>query len=141
MRPRKVCWRSASRPWPRDKARMSSDAEVRNRAADITKVIGNKLFGPDLRVTDHSGGVWSVVVSADGKRLLTSRDDRTLRLWDTGTGKELHVFEGHSERMSARPVCGNRWHARTAGFQRCRFHARASGATVSRAIGMANRTA
>jgi WD40 repeat protein len=76
------------------KAATSADAEVRLRAEHIL----NKLY-PELRLTGHKGGVWSVWVSADGKRVLTSAADKTLRLWDGHTGKELHVFEGHTDHI------------------------------------------
>jgi WD40 repeat protein len=40
--------------------------------------------------------VWRVCVSADGKRVLTSSADKTLRLWDTRTGQQLRVIEDHT---------------------------------------------
>ena len=40
--------------------------------------------------------MWCVSVSADGKRVLTSSADKTLRLWDADNGKCLRVFEGHT---------------------------------------------
>ena len=77
------------------KALTSDDLEVRRRARRIVAAIEDRLY-PELRLTGHTGGVWSVCVSADGKRLLTSSADRTLRLWDAHTGKQLRVFEGHT---------------------------------------------
>ena len=77
-----------------DKALSSDDAEVRRRAEYIV----NKFY-PELRLTGHTGAVWSVCVSADGKRVLTSGADKTLRLWDGHTGKELRVFEGHTDQI------------------------------------------
>src|SRR5204863_8953154 len=68
------------------KATTSSDPEVRRRAEDIVAAIEDKLYGAELRFTGHTGGTWSVCVSADGKRVLTSGDDKTLRLWDADTG-------------------------------------------------------
>jgi hypothetical protein len=76
------------------KAADSADAEVRRRAEYIV----NKLY-PELRLTGHTGAVWSVCVSADGKRVLTSGADKTLRLWDGHTGKQLRVFEGHTDQV------------------------------------------
>ena len=35
--------------------------------------------------------------SPDGLRALTGGADKTLRLWDVDTGKELRVLEGHAE--------------------------------------------
>src|ERR1700730_14600341 len=37
----------------------------------------------------HSGGVTSVAIAPDGKRVLTGSGDHTARIWDTETGKEL----------------------------------------------------
>src|SRR5205807_10511606 len=77
------------------KARTSSDPEVRCRARDIVAVIEARLY-PELVLTGHTGEVWRVCVSADGKRVLTSSEDKTLRLWDTRTGQQLRVFEDHT---------------------------------------------
>src|SRR5207248_2532486 len=78
------------------KAATSSDPEVRRRAEDIVVVIENKLYGTELLLTGHTGEVWSLSISADGKRVLTGSADTTLRLWDADTGKCLRVFEGHT---------------------------------------------
>lgn len=77
------------------KAAGSSDPEVSRRAEQIVAVLENKLY-PELVLTGHTAEVRRVGVSADGKRLLTSSDDTTLRLWDTRTGKQLRVFEGNT---------------------------------------------
>jgi WD40 repeat protein len=37
-----------------------------------------------------------VALSPDGKQALSGGLDKTLRLWDVETGKELRQFEGHS---------------------------------------------
>jgi WD40 repeat protein len=79
----------------------SDDPEVRRRAADIVAVIEHRLYGQPVCLTGHTNGVWIVSVSADGKRLLTSSGDTTLRLWDTDTGKQLRVFSGHTEGIVA----------------------------------------
>src|SRR5437764_2709011 len=82
-----------------DKALTSDDLEVRCRARSIVALMEKKLSNEQLCFTGHTGGVWSVAVSADGKRVLTSGDDKTLRLWDADAGKELRVFTGHTERI------------------------------------------
>jgi len=84
---------------PLTKATMSSDPEVRRRAEDIVTILEKKLFGEHLRFRGHTGEVWTVCVSGDGKHLLTGGTDRTLRLWDAETGKCLRLFEGHTERI------------------------------------------
>jgi WD40 repeat protein/uncharacterized caspase-like protein len=42
----------------------------------------------------HTGNVFSVAFSPDGKLVLTGSDDHTARLWDVATGKELRQFTG-----------------------------------------------
>ena len=42
-----------------------------------------------LRFVGHEGAVNSACFSADGAHILTASDDRTARLWDSGTGREI----------------------------------------------------
>src|SRR5262249_52077696 len=35
----------------------------------------------------------------DGKTLASSSDDRTVRLWDAASGKEIRQFHGHQDRI------------------------------------------
>ena len=45
----------------------------------------------------HTGLVWSVAFSPDGRLVLTGSADKTARLWEADTGKELRRFEGHTD--------------------------------------------
>jgi len=74
--------------------------EMLRRAEAIIDAIEAKVH-PEHYLVGHTGPVWGVSVSADGKRLLTSSSDRTLRLWDADTGKCLRVFEGHTAKVIA----------------------------------------
>jgi WD40 repeat protein len=38
-----------------------------------------------------------VVDSPDGKRIVTASSDKTARIWDASTGKEIAVLRGHED--------------------------------------------
>src|SRR5262249_6356077 len=78
-------------------AMRSDNAEVRRRATDIFGILDHQLYGQPMCLTGHESGIWMVCISADGKRLLTCSNDRTLRVWDVDTAKCLHVLTGHTE--------------------------------------------
>jgi WD40 repeat protein len=44
----------------------------------------------------HSKDVRSVTISPDGKTLVTGSYDRTIKLWNRSTGKEIRTLRGHS---------------------------------------------
>jgi WD40 repeat protein len=44
----------------------------------------------------HGDAVLGAVFSRNGQRVLTASGDRTARLWDTDSGKQLANFEGHT---------------------------------------------
>ena len=44
----------------------------------------------------HASGFKSVAFSHDGRTALTGSSDKTARLWDVATGKQLRSFEGHA---------------------------------------------
>jgi len=47
----------------------------------------------------HTGSVFCVAYSKDGRRLATAGADRTVRLWDAAGGTALHVFRGHLDEV------------------------------------------
>ena len=50
---------------------------------------------------DTPGIIVSVAFSPDGKQVLTGSDDKTARLWDAKSGKEIRVFQGHIQGISS----------------------------------------
>jgi WD40 repeat protein len=47
----------------------------------------------------HSDWIRSLAFSPDGKTLLSSSNDKTVRLWDLETGQLLYLLTGHRERV------------------------------------------
>jgi WD40 repeat protein len=50
-----------------------------------------------LTLSGHAGGVWSAAYNSDGSRIVTASYDKTARIWDAATGRELTVLRGHQE--------------------------------------------
>jgi WD40 repeat protein len=47
-------------------------------------------------IEGHTDNVNSAVYSPDGTRIVSGSDDKTVRVWDAYTGKQLAVLEGHT---------------------------------------------
>jgi WD40 repeat protein len=47
-------------------------------------------------LTGHTGFVTQVAFSPDGQRLVSVSTDKTMKLWDTATGKEIATLPGHT---------------------------------------------
>jgi F-box/WD-40 domain protein 7 len=50
----------------------------------------------NLKFKGHSGGVWTLLLSGDGSKAISGSTDRTIRIWDTGTGELIHNLQGHT---------------------------------------------
>jgi serine/threonine protein kinase len=53
------------------------------------------------RYSGHTGSIKCLAFSADGKRLITGGDDKTIRLWDVSTGREVQRFSRHAAGITA----------------------------------------
>ncbi len=49
----------------------------------------------------HSSRVMALAWSPDGSRIATAGYDKTVRLWDTSTGKSIAIYRGHTDHVNA----------------------------------------
>ncbi len=69
-----------------------------------TKTLGTELLGQPgqvRRLQGHTDSVWSVAVSGNGRWAVSGSMDRTVRLWDLETGRELRELRGHEEGVTS----------------------------------------
>jgi predicted oxidoreductase (fatty acid repression mutant protein) len=54
-----------------------------------------------LNLAGHESYVASAAFSPDGSRIVTASGDKTARIWDAASGKELTVLRGHENNVSS----------------------------------------
>jgi WD40 repeat protein len=66
-------------------------------AAGVAVRLGDPVKGIELRrLGGHTDAVRGVAFAADGQRLVSAGEDKTLRLWDVPTGREIHRMARHT---------------------------------------------
>jgi len=83
--------------WPRSLADQTPKLEVTMTAlgAAVPQLREREIF------RGHDGAVWSAAFSPDGTRIVTASVDKTARLWDAATGKQIAVLRGHDDWVRA----------------------------------------
>ncbi len=51
------------------------------------KIVKCKLFY--IKIQGHTSNIYSVAYSPDGKYIISGSDDRSIKIWESDTGKEL----------------------------------------------------
>ena len=72
------------------------DAKLAGRVTSVALVlryVWDVATGQELRSFEsHAASVWSVALSADGKRALSGSYDKTLQVWDLSQGVVIAAF-------------------------------------------------
>ena len=69
-------------------------------------------------LTGHGDWVRAVAVSPDGRRAVTASNDRTLKVWELESGRELQTLSGHAGWVRAVALAPDPWRAVSASSDR-----------------------
>ncbi|KAG8942894.1 hypothetical protein FRC03_002834, partial [Tulasnella sp. 419] len=86
------CHDLSSSPW--EKELQNSPRVVMTNGSDTWDRI---LF----TLTGHSSAIYAVAYSPDGVLIASGSDDKTIIVWDSRTGAQIHSLEGHSKEVLA----------------------------------------
>ncbi|PZV21888.1 MAG: hypothetical protein DCF12_21115, partial [Snowella sp.] len=73
--------------------------EAQNNLENTNIQVGATEVNEKKRLEGHQSAVYSVSYAPDGKTLASASRDRTVKLWDVGTGKLLRTLQGHQSEV------------------------------------------
>lgn len=75
---------------------------------------GNKVYLFDVNtgkilheMSGHTQVVWGALITADGKQALSGAWDRSIRVWDTATSKQIRAFQGVNDNVRCMALSPN----------------------------------
>ena len=72
-------------------------AELELQPSYITRAFVGGVRVEVQKLTGHQGLVRSVAVTPDGRYIVSGSDDKTVRVWERDTGKEVQKLTGHQD--------------------------------------------
>jgi WD40 repeat protein len=70
--------------------------------AALAAVPAQSTQTPELFLqTGHGAAITAVVYSPDGRQIITASNDKTVKIWDAESGRELWTLAGHSDWVNA----------------------------------------
>jgi serine/threonine protein kinase len=74
---------------------------VTQKQPQVIPKINSSVSPLDKTLTGHSGQVYSLAYSPDGRYLASGSKDRTIKIWEVATGKQLRTLTGHSHSVNS----------------------------------------
>jgi WD40 repeat protein len=82
--------------FPIELLRAWKEQRERRQLEAISALSNNGVAILERRLSGHTNMVWDVLVTPDGRRIVSTSNDRTAKVWDASSGSELFTLKGHN---------------------------------------------